>query len=81
MKLDPRFALCLTGVDDGEEDVGGVPALLPLPIFALRTAPDEVVGAAREAALEIALPNGIRVRASGQVATEIARALARALRC
>ena len=65
----------------GSSVVKRVPTLLPIPIGALRSAPEEVVGAGREAALEIALPNGIRVRASGQVATEIARALARALRC
>ena len=65
----------------GSSVVKCVPALLPIPITALRTAPQELVGGAREAALEIALPNGIRVRASGQVATVIARVLARALRC
>ena len=65
----------------GSSMVKRVPALLPIPITALRTAPEEMVSSAREAALEIALPNGIRVRASGQVATAIARALTRALRC
>ena len=58
-----------------------MPLLLPIPMTALRSAPEDVVGEACEAALEIALPNGIRVRASGQVASAIARVLARALRC
>lgn len=53
--------------------------LLPIPISALR--PASGVSATSEAALEIALPNGVRVRASGAIAGELTRALARTLRC
>ncbi|MEO7851862.1 MAG: hypothetical protein ABIR94_06345 [Rubrivivax sp.] len=52
------------------------PALLPIPLHPL--APDAL---AREAALEIALPNGIRVRACGTIANELIHAIARKLRC
>jgi len=65
----------------GSSVVKRMPVLLPIPITALRSTSEGAVGGAREAGLEIALPNGIRVRASGQVATAIARVLARALRC
>lgn len=55
--------------------------LLPIPISALRPAAGVSASATSEAALEIALPNGVRVRASGAVACELTRALARTLRC
>lgn len=61
--------------------MGRRPTLLPI---ALRPAGTPVIAneaVAREAALEIALPNGARIRASGRIADQLTRSIARALRC
>ena len=53
--------------------------MLPIP---LRPATPATLSALeREAALEIVLPNGTAIRASGVIAAELTLSIARALRC
>ncbi len=52
------------------------PVMLPIPLHPM--APEAML---REAALEIALPNGIRIRACGAIASELTHTIARRLRC
>ena len=55
------------------------PTMLPIP---LRPAtPATLPALEREAALEIVLPNGTAIRASGVIAAELTLSIARALRC
>ena len=55
------------------------PVMLPIP---LRPAtPATLPSLEREAALEIVLPNGTAIRASGPIAAELTLSIARALRC
>ena len=63
--------------------------MLPIPLhlagpglMAAQSAGHETAHqAVHQAALEIALPNGTRIRATGVTATELTRAIARVLRC
>ena len=57
------------------------PVMLPIPLHAAGMASLAPEASEREANLEIALPNGTRIRASGLVANELTRAIARVLRC
>ncbi len=60
---------------------GRRPALLPIPLHRADKALLEAQVKMPEAALEIALPNGTRIRASGRSASELTRSIARVLRC
>ena len=55
--------------------------MLPIPLHPAGPALMAAQTAGHQAALEIALPNGTRIRAAGVTATELTRAIARVLRC
>lgn len=57
------------------------PIMLPIPLRAADAARLSPPASTPEATLEIALPNGTRIRAAGAVANELTRSIARALRC
>ena len=57
------------------------PIMLPIRLRAADTARLAAPASAPEATLEIALPNGTRIRAAGAGASELTRSIARALRC
>ena len=54
------------------------PVMLPIP---LRPTTPATLPALERAALEIVLPNGTAIRASGVIAAELTLSIARALRC
>ena len=57
------------------------PVMLPIPLRPMGVAMPAPDRAAHQASLEIALPNGTRIRAFGLAANELRRTIARALRC
>lgn len=58
-----------------------LPILFPIPLRAADSARLAPGIGMQEATLDIALPNGTRIRAAGAAAGELTRSIARALRC